>query len=256
MGWLRSIVLGCVVPLWLATAAFAEERTVTIATEGASPPFNFLDQNNEPQGFEVDLGRALCATAKLKCDFVVHEWEGIVRDLIAKRYDAVMASVAITAKRKARIAFSRPYYRIPATFIMRKDAEIPDASPAALAGKSVGTTERSEHVALIETVYPQSQLRLYGTFEDAALDLLTRRIDLVLGDKLALTRFLESREGECCRILADLPENRAIYGEGIGIGLRKEDKDLRQAFDRAIDQVMADGTYDRIRAKYFSFDIR
>jgi polar amino acid transport system substrate-binding protein len=78
----------------------------------------------------------------------------------------------------------------------------------------------------------------------------------VLGDKLSLSHFLESREGSCCRFVADVPVNPIYHGRGVGVGLRKEDQDLKATFDRAIDQVIADGTYDRIRAKYFPFDIK
>jgi polar amino acid transport system substrate-binding protein len=85
---------------------------------------------------------------------------------------------------------------------------------------------------------------------------MAERLDLVLGDKLALTRFLDSREGACCRLVADAPFDPAFYHPGVGVGLRKEDAALKALFDQALDAVIADGTYDRIRAKYFSFDIK
>lgn len=244
--------------LWLllTPAAAQEPRTVRIATEGAFPPFNYLD-NNEPQGFEIDLGRALCAAMRVTCVFVIHEWEGILKGLVAKEYDAVMASLMVTDRRKERIAFSKRYYRIPVSFIARKDLDLVGVTPAALAGKRIGTTDRSEHVAFVEERYPQSELRTYGKFDDANLDLLAGRIDLVLGDRIALNRFLEARDGSaCCRLVGDAPHDLAFYSPGIAVGLRKEDKDLREMFNRAIDAVTADGSHDRIRAKYFPFDIK
>ena len=240
----------------ISAAGAEEKRLVRIATEGASPPFNFIE-NNEPAGFEVELGKAICEAANFRCVFVIHDWNGILKALLTKEYDAIMASLAINERRKARIAFSKRYYRIPAAFIGRKDTEITSIAPEALAGKIVGATENSWYATYLEERYKETALKTYGKVEEATLDLLTERIDLVLGDKLALSRFLEGREGTvCCRFVGDVPADVPAFGEGVAVGLRKEDADLKEAFDRAIDRVMADGTYDRIRAKYFSFDIK
>jgi polar amino acid transport system substrate-binding protein len=252
---LLAAVAGCVC-LAALPAASQEARTLRIMTEGAFPPFNYIE-NNEPQGFEIELGKALCAAMKADCVFVTRNWEGLIKGLLAKEYDAIMASLAITERRKARIAFSKPYYRIPAAFIARNDVDLADVSPAGLAGKRIGTTARSEHAAFIEERYPQSELWTYGKFDDANLDLLTERIDLVLGDRIALQRFLDSKEGKsCCRLVGNAPHDPAFYGEGVGVGLRKEDKELKSLFNKALDAIIADGTYDRIRAKYFPFDIK
>jgi polar amino acid transport system substrate-binding protein len=233
-----------------------DQPTIRIATEGAFPPFNYLDANNEPQGFEIDLGKALCQEMGATCTFVVHEWDGIIRGLLAKDYDAIMASLAITARRKTRIAFSKRYYFIPPAFIGAKDSDIRDVGAAALAGKRIGTTENSHHAAFLEARYSHADLRVYSKLDEANLDLLTGRIDLVLGDKLALSRFLKTREGGCCRFVADAPVDPEFYGEGVAVGLRKEDKDLKERFNRAIDRLVAGGTYDRIRARYFDFDTK
>jgi polar amino acid transport system substrate-binding protein len=247
--------------LWLAAYLVApsvaeDARTIRIATEGAFPPFNYVE-NNEPQGFEVELGNALCEAVKVQCVFVLRDWEGMIKGLLRGEYDAVMASLAITDKRKARIAFSKPYYRIPAAFMARKDSDIAAATAAALAGKSIATIADSQHARFLEEGYSDAELKTYGKLEEANLDLMAERVDLVLGDKLALTKFLDSPEGRnCCRLVGDAPFDPAFYSVGVAVGLRKEEPALKALFDRAIDAVIADGTYDRIRAKYFSFDIK
>ena len=235
-----------------AVAGRADEPVVRIATEGAYPPFNYVE-NNDPAGFEVELGRALCGAMAATCTFVLQDWETIVAGLKEHRYDAVMSSLEITPERRTRVLFSRRYYRIPAALIGPKAAPVPSGPPD-LAGKSVGTVVDSEFAGYLESTHKSANVRTFSKIEEANLDLLTGRLDYVLGDKLALTKFLESREGlVCCRFVADLPVDR---GEGIGIGLRKGDKALAERFNAAIGAVMADGTYDRIRAKYFSFDIK
>ena len=252
---LTILLLSCVLA-GAPAAAQQQPRSIRIATEGAFPPFNYLDENSEPRGFEIDLTKALCEAMAARCTLVLREWEGIIKGLLAKEYDAIMASLAITPKRRERIAFSKRYYFIPPAFIGARDSDLRAVTPAALTGKVIGTTEGSQHAAYLHAHYKEADIRLYGKLEDANLDLMTGRVELVLGDKLALSRFVKSREGACCRFIGDAPVDAAFYGEGVGVGLRKEDRDLKTMFDRAIDRVMADGTYERIRAKYFDFSTR
>ena len=241
-------------PMARAGAA-SEPQTVRVAVEGAYPPFNYLEQN-ELQGFEVDLLKALCEVMRVHCVLVTREWEGIVRGLLNREYDAIMSSLEVTERRQKRIAFSRRYYRMPAAIIGRKDEPRLAVTRETLAGRSIGAVDRSEHAAYTENLLKDSELRLYGKLEEANLDLLTGRIDFVMGDKLALSKFLASREGACCQFIADVPENPVYHGHGYAVGLRKEDTDLKAAFDQAIGHVMADGTFDRIRARYFPFDLK
>jgi polar amino acid transport system substrate-binding protein len=257
-GWIRGAMAALALAAGVFPAGvFAQDGPrIRVAVEGAYPPFNYLDQNNELQGFEVDLLKALCKVMQAQCILVPREWDGIVRGLLDREYDAIMSSLEITERRAKRIAFSRSYYRMPAAFIGRKDTDIAQVTPEALRDKAVGTADRSEHAAFLKEVYPETRLQTYGKLDEANLDLLTERLDLVLGDKLSLFRFLASREGACCRLVADAPASQAHYGKGYGIGIRKEDEALKGSFDRAIETVIADGTYDRIRAGYFAFDIK
>jgi polar amino acid transport system substrate-binding protein len=234
----------------------APKPAIRIAVEGAYPPFNFIDSNQELQGFEVDLLKSLCEVMKAECELVQHEWDGIIKGLVNREYDAIMSSLEITERRQKRIAFSDPYYRIPAVFIGAKGTAPGAVSPMALAGKKIGTIERTDHEAYLKTYYKNSEVILYAKAEEANLDLLVGRIDAVFADELLLAKFLETREGGCCHILGDAPAEPAYKREAYGIGLRKEDEALREQFNRAIAQVKGDGTYDRIRAKYFSFDIK
>lgn len=242
--------------LLLARAGPAQAQAeLRIGTEGAYPPFNYLD-NNEPAGFEIELGRALCAAMGVPCLFVVLEWDGMYAALREKRVDAIMSSLEITPERRTRYLFTRHYYRIPSTLIGLKGSEPAGAAfrPADLAGKAVGIVRDSEFQAYLEGLAPPPDIRVFNKLEEAQLDLLTGRLDYVLGDKVEITRFLGSREGKgCCRAVADLPVDR---GEGMAVGLRKGDRALAEMFDTALAKVIADGTYDRIRAKFIPFDIK
>lgn len=254
---LRALAAGVLATLCLLAAMAspaAAQAELRIATEGAYPPFNYVE-GQEPAGFEVELGRALCAAMRLPCNFVLQEWDGMHAALKEKRVDAIMSSMEITPERRTRYRFSRPYYRIPAELVGRKAGE--DGRPFSigdLAGRSVGVVADTEFSAYLEALPDKPDIRTYHKLEEAQLDLLTERIDYVLGDKLDMAKFLTSREGEgCCRHVADLPVDR---GGGVAVALRKGDHALAEMFDAAIAQVIADGTYDRIRAKYVPFDIK
>jgi polar amino acid transport system substrate-binding protein len=263
-GRISAFLAGAILALGLfIVSAEAQENAPTakpvirVAMEGAYPPFNFLDQNGELQGFEVDLLKSLCDTMQAECVLVQHSWEGISKGLLNREYDAIMSSLEITERRQKRIAFSDVYYRIPAVFIASKEeAVLEEVKPKALAGKRIGTTERSDHEAYLKEFFKDSEIVLYAKADEANLDLLVGRVDAVFGDQLLLTKFLESREGACCHILGDAPAEPAYKRESYGIGMRQGDEALRERFNRAIAQVKTDGTYDRIRAKYFSFDIK
>ncbi|HEY0570040.1 MAG TPA: transporter substrate-binding domain-containing protein, partial [Enterovirga sp.] len=168
---IASLALAVLLGLTVGGQAPAQ-RTIRIATEGAYPPFNYVDQN-EPAGFEVDLGRALCEAMSASCTFVLQDWDGMIGALKEGKFDAIMSSMEITPERQQRMAFSKRYYRIPSTLIGPKDAEFEGATPAKLEGRSIGVTADSEFQEFLETHYKTSSIRTFGKLEEAQLDLLT-----------------------------------------------------------------------------------
>ncbi|ANL51036.1 amino acid ABC transporter substrate-binding protein (plasmid) [Rhizobium phaseoli] len=240
--------------LAMLSGAHAQDKTVKIATEGVYPPFNYVE-NGKLTGFDVDIANALCEKAKLKCEIVTQEWDGMIPGLMANKYDAIIASMNITAERKKKIDFTTKYYDTPAKFMAPKDAKITDISPAALAGKSIGVQGSTTQQNFLEAKYKDSQIKTYATVDDASADLAAGRIDLVLSDKVLLDAWLKkSSDGSCCELVGgDLRD--PLFGEGKGVGIRQADTELKNKFQKAIDDIRADGTYEKINAKYFPFSI-
>jgi len=228
---------------------------LTIASEGARPPYNYFD-GDRLAGFEIDLGQDLCARMGVTCTFVARQWDGLIPALLEHHYDAIMAAMEITPEREAKIAFTQPYIRMPSAFMVTKESGLASDDPAALAGKRIGVETGGTHEIFLKTLYSRSEIKRYTTLSDAILDLEAGTVDAVIGDKDEIVTFLETRrDARCCKILADVPRDPSFFGDGIGAGLRKEDTALKTRFEKALAACVADGTFAKLSAKYFSFPI-
>ncbi len=229
---------------------------VRIGTEGAYPPFNYYDSNKELQGFDVEIAKAICDKMAVKCEFVAQDWDGIIPALLANKYDAIVASMSITEERKKQVDFTDKYYNTPARFIVRKDADNKDVSPEGLKGKTVGAQSATIHANYLEGEYPDSELKLYGTQDEANLDLVAGRLDAVLADSIVLYEWLEKTDdGKCCEFVGEPLTDPTYFGDGAGIAVRKEDQDLKKMMNDALAAIIEDGTYEKINQKYFPFSI-
>jgi polar amino acid transport system substrate-binding protein/arginine/ornithine transport system substrate-binding protein len=226
-----------------------------ICVEGAYPPFSATAEDGSIVGFDIDIANALCAEIGETCTMVKTDWDGIIPALLEKKCDAIVASMSATDERRQVIDFTTKYYQTPARFAARADADFVD-TPEGMAGKLVGVQRGTTHNAYMEAAYPDADLRLYATQDEAVLDLAAGRIDAVMADSIALSDgFLATEAGKGFAFLGGPHVDPKIHGEGAGIGVRKEDTELRDRLSAAIAAIRADGTWDAIAGKYFDFDI-
>ncbi|WP_018240706.1 transporter substrate-binding domain-containing protein [Ensifer sp. BR816] len=263
--------------LFVAGLAHAEERTaITIASEGASPPWDYIDENGALVGFDIDVGNELCARMKLQCTFVAQDWDGIIPSLLVKKYDAIIAGMSITEKRKKSISFSVPYAVAPNQIVMRRALDLPPSDIEAklnltdidatkketieklrqsLTGKTLGVLRSSNSEAVVQELFGDiAEVRSYDSQENLKLDLTSERIDGGLGDYLQWKQFLGTPEGKAVKFFG--PQlSGGTWGPGVGVGLRKEDADLVGNFDKAIEAAVKDGALAKISQKWFGQDI-
>ncbi len=235
--------------------AFGQSLKLRIATEGANPPFSTINSSGEVEGFDVDIARALCAKMNAECEIAAQDWDGIIPALLAHKYDAIVASLNVTEDRKKVVAFTKPYYRSPSVFVVRKGTDTKDLSPKALSGKSIGVQTATNHAAYLEDKYNHSIVRLYNTVADAYRDLAAGRVQYVMYDKLAAYDWLKTPEGACCEMAPLELTDPAYFGSGVAIALRKDDAALLDKLNAALAAIVADGTYAKINGKYFPFPI-
>ena len=235
-------------------------KIVRIGVEGAYPPFSWTTDKGELKGFDIDIARALGEAMGVEIKLVPQDWDGIIPALLARKYDAIIASMSITEERKQKVAFTNKYYQTPAKFVCKKGA-IKDFDRAgvaeATAGKKIGVQRATIHDNFItDNGGKGSVVKRYATQDEAYLDLAAGRVDMLLADSVAMSEgFLKKPEGQDYQFIGpDLTEKK-YFGEGAGIAIRKQDKDLVEMFNKAIDQIRADGTYKTIQDIYFDFNV-
>ncbi|WP_341486069.1 ABC transporter substrate-binding protein [Thioclava sp. GXIMD4215] len=248
------ITAGALAFACLASAAMAED--LRIATEGAYPPFNYVEPSGEIKGFDVEIANALCKKLNANCTIVAQDWDGIIPGLLAKKYDLIVASMFITEERKKQIAFSDPYYASAMTLVAPKGAGLTDLTDKGLSGKTIGAQAGATQADYLQATFPSADIRLYPNQDEVNLDLASGRLDLEVGDMVPMAEWLHNTaDGACCEMVGEPIRDPAFVGEGVGIGLRKEDDTLRQRINAALKEMREDGTYQAINDKYFDIDI-
>ena len=248
----RVIRFASVCAVFAASVGVAQADELKIATEGAYPPFNYVDSDNKLHGFDVDIALALCERMQAQCTLVAQDWDGIIPALMAKKYDAVVASMIDTEERRKKISFTHHYYKTPLSVAVPSDSDISDAQTN-FKGKTVGAQSSSTQSIYAEDVYGKAgaNVKLYPTLDEANSDLASGRLDGVIADKFPLADWIDKAGKSCCKMLGDVNGTQA----DASIAVRKEDNALRERFNKAIDEIVADGTYQKISSKYFAFDI-
>ncbi|MEZ8067975.1 ABC transporter substrate-binding protein [Vibrio sp. 10N.222.54.F12] len=250
---------------WLLVAALAataatgvaqakEWKTVRFGIEGAYPPFSWTEADGSLKGFDVDMANALCTEMQVKCKIVAQDWDGIIPSLLARKYDAIIAAMSITEERKKKIDFTGKYALIPNKFIAKKGA---DLNFDDLSGQKIAVQRATTHDKYLTDNYGDTvEIVRYGSFDEAYLDLANGRVAAVLGDASALEEgVLNKAGGEDYEFVGPSLTDPKWFGEGFGIALRKQDKDLTKQLDAAILSLREKGIYQDIAAKYFNYDV-
>lgn len=250
---LKSLIAAA---LLFAGPVAAQEVRIGIAAE-PYPPFASPDASGNWVGWEVEIINAVCAAAEMDCVITPVAWDGIIPALTSGQIDAIMASMSITEERMQSIAFSDKYYKTPAVIVAAKGSGITPTAEG-LAGKIIGVQVATIHEAYVNKHFADSvaEIKVYQTQDEANQDLAAGRIDATQADSIAMDAFATSETGmACCEIVGAVADDPAVLGQGVGVGLRQGEDELRARFNAAIAQIRADGTYDRITAGWFASSI-
>ena len=252
----------------------AQADSIRIGTEGAYPPWNAKDEAGKLIGFEVELANWLCIYMKADCTLVEQDWDGMIPGLIMRKYDAIMAGMSITDERKKTINFSQGYADEVASLAVMKGSSLEGMDTpkainlstgggdvkkalktltAALAGKTIGVQTATIHQNFLESGDVGSvKIRTYKTQDEVNLDLAAGRIDAALAAAVAFTDYAE-KSGKPV-VLVGPTFSGGAFGNGVGVGIRKDDTDLLKRFNKAIDTARKNGKISELAIKWFGFD--
>ncbi|MBP2561496.1 cystine transport system substrate-binding protein [Neorhizobium galegae] len=252
---LKTIVAAALIQVAALTPSLAGENLAAIksagvfkiGTEGTYAPFTFHDASGKLAGFDVEIGQAVAAKLGVKAEFIEGKWDGLIAGLDAKRYDTVINQVGITEARKQKYDFSDPYIASKAVLIVRQDnGDIKGF--ADLKGKKSAQSLTSNFGKIAE----QAGAELVGTdgFDQSIQLVLTRRADATINDSLSFLDFKKQKPDAPVKIAAQ--QDNADYS---GIIIRKGEPELLGAINKALSEIKADGTYQKISDKYFGQDV-
>lgn len=236
---MKNLVIGTAALAMLAGAAMAE-GTVRLGTEGAYPPYNFLNDAGEVDGFERELGDELCKRAEVTCEWVTNDWDSIIPNLVSSNYDAIIAGMSITAERAEVVDFSQNYTPpSPSAYAaMSADTDLSGGVIAAQTGTIQANHVVDTGATLLEFPSPDETIAAAKNGE----------ADAVFADKDYLIPEVEA-SAELMFVGDDVP-----LGGGIGMAFRKSDPELRAKFDAAVGSMKADGTLNALIIKWLGED--
>ncbi|HEV3106160.1 MAG TPA: ABC transporter substrate-binding protein [Trinickia sp.] len=246
--------------VWLAFAcafasasAFAGATTMRFGLEAQYPPFESKDASGQLQGFDIDIGNAVCKEAHLTCTWVETSFDGLIPALQGRKFDAINSAMNATEKRRQAIDFTNVIYRVPTQLIARSGSGL-DATPEALKGKRIGVLQASIQEAYAKAHWEPAGVTVvsYQDQNQVYTDLVAGRLDgtLVLAPA-GQKGFLSQPNGKGFAFVGKPVRDDKILGSGIAFGLRKGDDALRSQLNAAITKVQADGTVKRLAQKYF-----
>ena len=272
MNIFKKSIFSVLLSLLIVGNVYADK--IRIGTEGAYPPWNSKDESGKLIGFEIELAYTLCRYIGQQCTVVEQDWDGMIPALIMRKFDAIMAGMSITAERQKTITFSQGYADEVASLAVMKGSSLegldtpaginltkPNADAkkalktltAALAGKTVCVQTATIHQNFLDSGdVGKVNVRTYKTQDEVNLDLAAGRCDAALAAAVAFNDYAE-KSGKPV-VLTGPTFSGGAFGNGVGVGIRKDDTELLKKFNAAINKARKNGDISRIAIKWFGFD--
>jgi lysine/arginine/ornithine transport system substrate-binding protein len=233
-------------------------KEIKFGVDATYPPFESLSPSGQFVGFDIDLGKAICAQLGVKCVFVNQGFDGIIPALQAHKFNAILSSMTVTPTRSQQIDFSSEMYNEPTSLIAKKGSGLAPTA-ASLKGKTVGVESGTIQETYANTYWKPNGVTVvsYAGQDQVYADLLSGRLDASLQDSVeADYGFLKTPKGTNYQLAGNVTyDPKDVLGSYIAIGIRKDEPALKAKIDTAIAAIIANGTYKKIEAKYFNFDV-
>ena len=221
-------------------------------TDSDYPPFHYFDEEGVLTGFNVDLAKSICEMLNVECDVRAVEWEDLFTSLDNGEADAAIASIRISEESLGKADFTERYYATPARFIAKKDNALQDVRPETVTGKKIGVVKDTGHEAYLKQFFPGATLVAFETADEAQAALKKGDVEFVFGDGIGLTFWLNGVPSDgCCEFRGGPYLDAKFFGEGVGIAVKKGNRQLTEILNYALEQVHASGRYEELFLRYF-----
>ena len=275
---MKKILISLIALSLICASTIVNAKKIRIGTEGAYPPWNNLNAAGELEGAEIDFGNEACKRMNAECEWVTQDWDGIIPALLNGKYDIIIAGMSITEERKQKVNFTRGYMTDGARFAVMDNSGLSDLQVsgiskvdlsnaggkekaaigqliAAFSGKTVCVQSSTIHQNFVDQYMSGAvEMRLYQTVDDHNLDLAAGRCDAILADVGSIIDFMDSNQGSEIAFTGPTFFG-GVFGEGVGGAVRKEDTDILEMWNKAIEELSSDGTTATITKKWFGRDI-
>lgn len=220
-----------------------ESKEMNVAFEGTYPPFNFIDENDEFQGFDVDISNEIAGRLGVEANFIATKWDGLIGGLKADKFDIIISQMTVTEERKKSVDFTDPYVISGSVLITREETN--DITKLEdIKGKNVGVGGGTTFEEVANTV-DGAEVKLYKAVGDYIQDLTNKRLDVIINDQLLISYNIKEQNLPI-KISSDI-----LNKDEIGMAVNKGNEDFIEQVNKALSEMKEDGTYTEIYKKWF-----
>ncbi len=234
------------------SCAKTDEKTLKVGIDDSYPPMEFKDESSKTVGFDIDLATEIAKKMDMKIEFVSTAWDGISQALNTDKFDCIISSVSITPKRLNEFLFTKPYIA-NSQMIVVKPNDNSIMKPEDLAGKKVGcqlsTTSNESADKLQAKGVKFREFKTYDQIIQPFSDMKAGRIDAIIVDEVVGQYYIGKDTANFKAASAKLTN------EPIGVCIKQGNTDLQTKIQKAIDDMIADGTMKTISMKWFNADL-
>lgn len=226
--------------------------TLRVITENDYPPFNYLDEEGVLTGFNVDLVKAICVELEVVCEIKTGDWDELIPSLYRGDADVVAASLSISVANLKKVDFTNRYFQMPARFASQKAFVLDDTIPEELAGEKIGVVENTAHEAYLKDFFYDAEIRSFKSAEAARKALKAGEVSLLFGDGSSLMFWVNGLDSDgCCTLRGGAFTESKYFGEGVGLAVRKGNRELRETLNMGLKNVRESGRFEELYLRYF-----
>lgn len=222
------------------------EKVMKVGFEGTFPPFNFLDDKEDFQGFDVDISNEIAKRLDIEAEFIATKWDGLIGGLKADKFDIIIGQMTVTEERKESVDFTDPYVITGSVLVTREDTD--DITELeAIKGKKVGVGGGTTFEEVANGV-DGADVKLYKAVGDYIQDLINKRLDVIINDQLLMSYNIQENDLPI-KITSDI-----LNKDEIGMAVNKGNEDFVEKINEILKEMKEDGTYNEIYKEWFGTD--